>query len=86
MEKQVETYFSLTNLTPDGGFFMAFTTLISSCLSVLRASVAALRAGTALANSFSQSSLIAWASANFLLATASSAATNCQQRILIIAI
>ncbi|RNA29261.1 hypothetical protein BpHYR1_046844 [Brachionus plicatilis] len=47
-----------TNLTACGGFFIALTSDISFGLIVLRALIAASRAGVASAKSFSQSSLM----------------------------
>ena len=66
---------SITNLTPEGGFFMVFTTVISCGVSVFKAARAASRMGIASPNSLSHSSLIALAAPACSFATASSALT-----------
>ena len=50
---------SITNFITGGGFFIAFTKVISEGFKVFRAKIAASSAGIASARSLSQSSLIA---------------------------
>ena len=47
---------SMTSLTPDGGFVILFTIVMSFCLSVSKAAMAAFSAGMATANFSSHSS------------------------------